>query len=209
MNKLYKANYDIFLLSSSPRRQNFFKDLGFDFRIMKPMEEESPAFENEQASAYVLRVAENKALYGLNHMDSSYRDKNYVIIAADTVVNIDKEILGKPKDNADAFRMLKLLSGKKHIVTTAVSIIEKLEHENRTSFAVNTEVTFSDWSDEVLQAYANCGEPLDKAGAYAIQGRGSFLVSSINGCWTNVVGLPLSALVDVLLKNSLISPIRY
>ncbi len=173
------------------------------------MQEEDSPIENEEPADYALRIAKTKAMYGHSCVQAMQEKKNaYVIIAADTVVSIEGIILGKPVDNADALRMLKMLSGKKHTVTTAVHIIEVFENKENihsTAFAKETAVHFANWSDEVLKAYANSKEPLDKAGAYAIQGKGSFLMSSIEGCWTNVVGLPINTLVEILLEKSIIS----
>ncbi len=208
MNKLFEANYNIFLASTSPRRLQFFQELGFDFEPIKPSNEEDSPYCDELPSNYAMRVAKTKALYADTYLRNfGQQNQAYVIIAADTVVSIDGIILGKPKDNLDALRMLKMLNGKTHIVTTSVHIIENIEQNKHTSFANETKVTFANFSDKVLKNYANCGEPLDKAGSYAIQGQGAFLVSSIDGCWANVVGLPVNTLVEILLRRNIIRTI--
>ncbi len=204
-NKMFKSLYPIYLASSSPRRHSFFDDLGFDYSIINPKDKESSPFEGELASDYVMRVAKAKAVYGLNYLNSiNKHEMPYVIIGADTAVSIDGHILGKPEDSADALSMLKMLVGRKHIVTTGMHIIKCITHQNSISFSVTTDVTMGAWDDETLKAYVNCGESFDKAGAYAIQGKGAFLVDSIDGCWANVVGLPVKALVQHLLEANII-----
>jgi len=124
--------------------------------------------------------------------------KDAVVIAADTVVEIDGKILGKPRDTEDAAGMLHALSGKTHRVYTGLAVCHKGKSAVRT---VCTEVTFKPLDEVLLGFYLWSGEPLDKAGAYGIQGAGALLVEGIKGDYFNVVGLPLSALYDLLLKE--------
>lgn len=122
-----------------------------------------------------------------------------IIIAADTIVSYGSIMLGKPIDHSDAVRMLRMLSGHEHIVTTGVAVIAPFME--RSCFTVaRTKVEFRDLSDLEIQRYVASGEPMDKAGAYAIQGYGASFVRSICGCYSNVVGLPLSALCSLLVQ---------
>ena len=120
-----------------------------------------------------------------------------IVIGADTVVAIDEEVFGKPSDAADAGRMLRELSGRRHFVYTGVAVVHG---EDVWTEVAATEVVIRILSDEEIAAYVATGEPLDKAGAYAIQGRGALLVERIEGCYTNVVGLPLESLAKLLAK---------
>ncbi|MDE5879551.1 MAG: Maf family protein, partial [Desulfovibrio sp.] len=131
-----------------------------------------------------------------------------MVIAADTVVAIDGHILGKPRDGAEALAMLEALAGHPHTVTSAVALhlpaAWPAPHEE--SFTDTAAVTYADWPREVLGAYARSGEPADKAGAYAVQGRGAFLAERLDGAWSTVVGLPLARLAALLLARGLIVP---
>ena len=122
---------------------------------------------------------------------------NAVIIAADTVVTLNGRILGKPEDSAQALEFLRLLSGKTHEVITGCAMESNGPCER---FAARTWVSMWDCPDELLAAYAAGGEPMDKAGAYAIQGEGAILVDSIRGSWSNVVGLPMAEIIQALLR---------
>ena len=116
-----------------------------------------------------------------------------------------KEIMGKPTNNEDALRMLLTLSGKGHRVTSGVNICWNEDNRiKEAAFTESTTVFFHDWSEDILRAYVNTGESMDKAGAYAIQGKGAFLIDSIDGSWTNVVGLPVSSLLQKLVRLDLL-----
>jgi septum formation protein len=115
-----------------------------------------------------------------------------VVLGADTEVILDGRLLGKPRDAADAFRMLRELRGRVHDVTTGVALVRAGMAPREESVAVTTRVTMSDYSDAEIEAYVATGEPLDKAGGYAVQGLGNRLVAGVDGCLTNVIGLPLS-----------------
>lgn len=127
--------------------------------------------------------------------DVAAKNPKSLVIAADTIVVVDETILGKPCDRADAARMLKLLRGRTHQVYTGIAIVYCGDEHN--AFEC-TDVTFSNLSDEVISRYVSSGEPMDKAGAYAIQGRGAVLIESICGCYFNVVGLPVHKLSMIL-----------
>jgi septum formation protein len=127
------------------------------------------------------------------------------VIGADTVVALDRIIFGKPSDRQEALTTLKILQGKTHQVTTAFAVVmqQRAIEEVVTS---TTLVTFDIFADDILQAYIDTEEPMDKAGAYGIQGKGTFLIRSITGSYSNVVGLPLHAVVQVLLQHQLLKP---
>lgn len=128
-----------------------------------------------------------------------------LVVAADTIVVLHERILGKPRDSSDAFAMLRELSGKKHSVITGCALLA-LDASHCRSFAASSDVVMWQCPEPLLRAYAYSGEPLDKAGAYAVQGAGAFLVKSLEGSWSNVVGLPLAELVQELLACGAIAP---
>ena len=170
----------IILASKSPRRKELLKYITEEF-IIKTADVDETLPEKISPSEAVLYLSKIKAMPFENDED--------IVIGADTVVSINGEILGKPRNNADARRMLRLLSGKTHSVFTGVTV---LKEGNCHSFFCETKVTFFELSDEEIDRYIATGEPLDKAGAYGIQGYGSLLVEKIDGDYFNVVGLPIS-----------------
>lgn len=172
----------IVLASQSPRRRELLKYITEDFKAVSSDVDESLPKGISPADA-VLYLSKIKA--------EPFRNKGDIIIGADTVVAIDNEILGKPADTDDAEKMLKHLSGREHSVFTGVTI---LAGDETRSFCVETRVKFFSLSDEDIDRYISTGEPMDKAGAYGIQGYGSLLVERISGDYFNVVGLPVSRL---------------
>jgi septum formation protein len=178
------------LASESPRRSEMLRKMGFDFDII-PSGVEECSVPRETPQAHVIRLAEAKAM----DVGKQYPDR--WIIAADTVVFINGSILGKPKEEGEALEMLGLLSGKEHFVLTGFSVHhfrkEKAGHQ-----AVQTAVRMKTLLPAEMEWYVHTGEPFDKAGGYAIQGIGSFMIESIQGSYTNVVGLPLCELVQML-----------
>ena len=178
----------IILASGSPRRRELLKDLGIEFEIYRPDVDES-RLENEKPEDLCLRLSRLKAMSGARKFPGS------IIIAADTIVVIDNRILGKPKDRDDAFNMLKILQGREHEVITGVSVALDGKIISR---AGHTLVKFTVLNDSEIREYISCGESDDKAGAYAIQGRGAALIEGINGDYFNVVGLPLCLLSKML-----------
>lgn len=172
----------IILASKSPRRKELLSLCGIEFSVM-PTEADETLPENISPAEAVEHLSRIKA--------EPLKNENGIIIGADTVVAIDDIILGKPRDEKDAFDMLKALSGKTHFVYTGVTIIKG---EKSVTFSEKTEVEFFPLSDEEIADYVKTGEPLDKAGAYGIQGKGALLVKKINGDYNNVVGLPVSRL---------------
>ena len=186
----------LILASASPRRAELLRAAGIEFDVM-PADVDETLHGGESPEQYVRRVANAKACGVLA------RSHGRPVVAADTVVVVDGEILGKPVDADDAGRMLKMLSGKRHEVLTAVSVsLGGPEDACPAASAVErTTVEFAALSDAEIAEYVASGEPLDKAGAYAIQGRASRFVTRIEGSYSNVVGLPV-ALVYNLLKTS-------
>jgi septum formation protein len=183
------------LASASPRRAELLRAAGIDFDSM-PADVDETMHDGESPEQYVQRVANAKACGVLA------RSHGRPVVAADTVVVVDGTILGKPTDAADATRMLKMLSGKRHQVLTAVSVsLGGPEDACPAATALErTTVEFASLSDAEIAEYVQSGEPMDKAGAYAIQGRASRFVTRIEGSYANVVGLPV-ALVYNLLKT--------
>ena len=173
---------ELILASGSPRRKELLQTAGLSFKvIVADIEEKIPA------NAAPEDVVKSLALQKAQAVAENYPDS--VVIGSDTVVVCDGAILGKPKDEADAEKMLGNLSGKTHKVCTGVAIIGREKTKN---FCETTEVEFHDLSDAEIAEYVKTGEPMDKAGAYGIQGRGCVLVKCINGDYFNVVGLPVS-----------------
>ena len=184
-------NLSLILASGSPRRREFFTRMGWIFTVVKPGTEER-VHPGETPEQYVRRNAEEKAADALAL--SGIADRA-VAVAADTVVVQDGCILEKPKDPADAHRMLRELSGRTHQVMTGLCIRTADAMHSRT---VVTDVEFKDLTDAEIDAYIRTGEPMDKAGAYAIQGLAAYMIRNVRGSYTNVVGLPLAETVEAL-----------
>lgn len=183
------------LASASPRRLELLRLVGLE-PVVKPANVDETQLPGEPPAAYVARLAHRKAA-AVAAMDDS------VVMGADTIVVLDGEILGKPADAPAAAQMLRRLSGREHIVTTAVTVYRR-GHE-RGSVAVSTAVHMTDLDQASVDAYVATGDPLDKAGGYGIQGRAAAFVARINGSYTNVVGLPLVEVVS-LLKDAGVEP---
>lgn len=180
----------IILASASPRRKELLTTAGVEFEVLVSEADETVPEGTAPKDAAIM-TAEKKALaVAENSRDS-------VVIGADTIVVIDGKILGKPKDEADAADMLRTLSGREHDVITGVCITDG---EKTEKFAQVSRVRFYDLTDDEITAYVATKEPMDKAGAYGIQGRGCVLVESIEGDYFNIVGLPVAATVRAL-KN--------
>jgi len=190
MPTIYKVCKPLILASASPRRQRYFDDLGLTVRVHAADIDETP-LPKENPQAFVQRMAEEKARVVMELNPESW------VVAADTVVYFAGSVLGKPKDRKDAVSMLMQLSGEEHCVQTGICL--GCHKENViTVHSVTTQVLFSRFSEKTAEAYAATGEPLDKAGAYGIQGKGAFLVKEIRGSYSNVVGLPLCELLAML-----------
>ena len=186
----------VILASASPRRKKLMKDLFPSFTIIVPEIDESLSFKKYQdVKDIVGDIAKRKCL------KISASHPHDLVIAADTVVVIGNEIIGKPKDKDDAYRMLKKLSGKTHYVYTAYVISQ---NNKAVSNIVETEVLFNDLSDELINSYIATGSPLDKAGAYGFQDNDQYpIVKRINGSYHNVIGFPVEEIKEDLKKFSL------
>lgn len=180
------------LASSSPRRRQLLAELGLAFEVRPSHADETP-LPGEKPEAMVERLARDKALFRV--------DAGEVVLAADTIVVIDGKILGKPFDTGDAIQMLATLAGRVHDVYTGVAAATLPPDGGAPHVAVRvacTEVEMRTLTAQEIAAYVATGEPLDKAGAYAIQGLGSLLVESVRGNYTNVVGLPIPTVAACL-----------
>ncbi|MBX9609297.1 MAG: Maf family nucleotide pyrophosphatase [Gammaproteobacteria bacterium] len=187
------------LASRSPRRAELLRLIGVDF-VLVDVEVDERQLAGEAPAAYVCRVAEDKARVGAAALPS-----DAVVLAADTTVCLDGEILGKPLDADDARRMLARLSGRTHEVLTAVVV------GTRASLAaevITTRVEFMPLDGAVIAAYVASGEPADKAGAYGIQGVGGALVKRIEGSYGAVVGLPLAETAEMLARAGIGTALR-
>mgnify|MGYP001558937733 CR=1 FL=1 len=181
----------LILASSSPRRAEVLADAGFTFEVVAARVDELRQT-GEQAEAYVRRLAEAKARAVAGGVSPPA-----IVIAADTVVVMNGEVLGKPASAEDAAQMLRRLGGRSHQVLTGLAVLRILGGAARVEVET-TQVTFAPLTETEIEAYVVSGEPLDKAGAYAIQGRGGRFVARVEGCYFNVVGLPLARLYRML-----------
>ena len=179
------------LASNSQRRQEILKDAGFNFKVMTSNIEEIS--DKENVIERIFDIAEKK----LDQI--SKNNVNEFILAADTVVELDKNIFGKPKDREEAFKFLKLLSGKIHRVITAY-VFKNISKNILIREVVISEVKFFDLDDETINWYLDTGEPFDKAGAYGIQGYGRVLVEKIDGDHYSIMGFPISNFLKNLRK---------
>lgn len=177
------------LASASPRRRDLLASLGLDFDVMDPGVDEAH-LPGESPPEYVVRVARDKAM--------AVASAGYVTLAADTIVVHRGHLLGKPGHPAEAAAMLTRLSGQAHTVVTGLAVVVLDGAPEVHTAAVSTSVRFVELTGEEIAAYVATGEPMDKAGAYALQGRGGMFVESIDGSPSNVVGLPLPATVRLL-----------
>jgi septum formation protein len=186
----------LILASTSPRRRYLLRQAGLEFVVI-PSQIDEAAIRLSAPNHYVMALSQAKA----NAIAEKYPQS--WIIGADTIVVIGDKILGKPVDPAQARRMLTELSGRTHQVYTGYTICC---HDRQRSFtdAICTDVHFKNLSEDEIEWYILSGEPFDKAGAYAIQGLGTFLVKSIHGSYTNVVGLPVCEVVEFLIKEKIL-----
>jgi len=195
---IFSTQAKLILASASPRRRQLLENLGLTFWVESADIEERP-LAHETPQQFVLRAATEKA------QAVSRRDLDAWVLGADTVVLLDNRILGKPVDAGDAQQLLIRLAGRWHEVLTGFCLCRK-DIPHQTARVVTTAVKFVDFDETVAAAYVQTGEPLDKAGAYGIQGKGGFLVERINGSYSNVVGLPLAEVIGTLLHLGIIIP---
>ncbi|GAA3660540.1 Maf family protein [Asaccharospora irregularis] len=184
---------NIILASASPRRKEILENTKLKFDIIKSDIDEI-ILEKEAPIQAVMRLAFEKS------MDIASKNEDDLIIAADTVVVLDENILGKPKDKEEAYNMIRSLSGRTHEVITGISLVNLGLSKKIIDYVVST-VKFKELSDEDIKDYIHTNESLDKAGAYGIQGYGAMLVEKIEGDYFNIVGLPISKLSDLLKKH--------
>lgn len=184
-------DFEIYLASASPRRRELLEQIGVSFQVIRVDVDESPR-EAESPEDYVIRIALDKARYGWQ--SAGYQNKKPVL-GADTTMLIDHEILGKPVNQQDAIDMLMRLSGRRHRVMTAVALVDKDSEQVAVSSSF---VTFRDLSKAECEAYWHTGEPVDKAGSYAIQGKAAMFVSKLEGSYSGVMGLPLYETAELL-----------
>ena len=229
--------FELLLASGSPRRRQFLNEWGLPFRLAlsdaqepRPLAGESPeAYTRRAATAKALAVGQNLHQYPAPVASKTGTALQPVILAADTVVAIDGDILGKPENPAHALNMLTRLNGASHEVISAVCLLLPAQGGLAANAAAEqglcvqetvdggfcmlcfsdvSRVFFHRWPLPVLQAYVNTGEPNDKAGAYAIQGQGSVLVERMEGSWSTVVGLPVTPLAQIMISRGIMQPCK-
>ncbi|GAB7533555.1 Maf family protein [Pseudomonas sp. 3A(2025)] len=181
----------LYLASGSPRRRELLTQIGVPFNVLSAQIDETP-LADEHPGDYVERLARSKAQAGLALLSET---QNACVLGADTAVVLDGQILGKPIDQQDALAMLAALSGREHEVLTAVAV---LDHERCESRVVASKVRFRPIQAHEARTYWASGEPLDKAGSYAIQGLAAIFVEALHGSYSAVVGLPLCETADLL-----------
>jgi septum formation protein len=192
-----KEGDSIILASESTRRVDILRTLGISFSIIPPNIDEWRK-KDESPKDFVLRMSYEKA----NKVGNLFPDK--WVIGADTVVVLKGKILGKPKNDRDAFNMLKVLSGKWHRVITGYCVLN-ISRNITYRDAVETKVYVRDLSDDEIKRYIKTSEPFDKAGSYAVQGKGGYMVKEIKGSYANVVGLPICEVAEALLSLGVLS----
>lgn len=194
----------LILGSSSPRRQDLLRTVGLTFTVIKPETPEIPE-PGEAPNAYVQRNAREKADWVAAHLlqlGPAKYPQGCIVISADTIVVLDDAILEKPRDAAHAAEMLRRLSGATHTVLSGVTLKACGAAGTRMdTFVASTEVRIKELSPREITSYIKTGEPLDKAGGYAAQGIGSYMVASIQGSYANVVGLPIADVVGRLQRD--------
>lgn len=179
------------LASGSPRRSEILTSVGWDF-IKDSADIDENELPSESPEAYVQRLALEKAL------EVSKRHSDAIVLGADTTVVIDEKIVGKPRDLEDARRMIRMLSGNWHEVLTGVALVRTGSEPVSASGIQSTKVKFAELSDEEVEFLVTMGEPLDKAGAYAVQAQAALFIEAIEGDYWNVVGLPVSLVYALL-----------
>lgn len=190
----------LILASASPRRQELLKSAGVPLEVI-PSKADERFTSGEKPEKHVLRLAREKAREVAGHFPGRW------VLAADTVVVIDERVLGKPKDPKEAGKMLRLLSGREHRVITGYCLLTS-SGRRRKEGQTTTRVFFKPLTPAEIRWYISTREPFDKAGGYAIQGRGAFMVMRIVGSYTNVVGLPLCEVIEALKKMKAVEILR-
>ncbi|MEN6422783.1 MAG: Maf family protein [Smithella sp.] len=183
-------NVSFILASASPRRREILKSVGLNFKII-PAHVNEDYLAGESPARHVRRLSLDKATV------VAEKNQNSWVLGADTIVVIDGRILGKPANQAQAANMLKKLSGREHKVFTGFTIV-RVSSGICTTKVIQSAVRFKTISSDEMNWYIACDEPYDKAGGYAIQGRGAYFIRSIRGSYTNVIGLPLCEVLETL-----------
>jgi septum formation protein len=191
--------FEIILASQSPRRRQLLEDAGFIIRVHSLKVSETIE-ENLNPLDFVATLARRKAHHFVHTSKPSDLNEK-LVISADTVVVLDEQILGKPENNQQAVQYLRSLSGRTHSVITGVTLVPDGLWSSEVTFTETTNVYFHALTDPQIEAYVQSGEPMDKAGAYAIQGEGRHFVQKYEGSWSNVVGLPMERLEDLISKR--------
>lgn len=198
----------IYLASRSPRRRELLTQAGIRFDLLmfraghrSDAEVDETPQSDEHPDDYVVRVARAKAAYGVQLQTMRHLPPR-AVLSADTTLDLDGKIIGKPEDEADARAILRSLSGRTHRVLTAVAVADQTKIEHVVSVS---DVRFRDLTDEEIQRYVDTGEPMDKAGAYGLQGRAAMFVSEVRGSPSGIVGLPLCETI-LLLKDFGVTP---
>lgn len=194
------ADQQLILASTSPRRRQLLETLGVPFTLFSPSIDEPTPQKDASPADFALDCACLKN----DECRRALRDPA-AVVSCDTIVAIDNIILGKPENPQEALEMLARLNGREHTVFSCFCLA--LVSGMRVTAQCEAQVKFHLWSEKVLASYAASGESLDKAGAYAIQGKGAFLTESIRGSWTTVVGLPMAELTAALLEHGVIIPV--
>lgn len=182
----------VFLASNSPRRAELLSQMGISYSIISIAVPEMLA-EYERCDEYVFRLAQEKAQAGVD----SQSEEDLIVIGADTVILLDDQILEKPKNEQDAFNMLTSLSNRTHLVKTAVSVCNR---NNCETIVQTSQVTMAEISSAVISEYWQSGEPCDKAGGYAVQGKGAIFIKHIEGSYSGIMGLPIYETARLLNK---------
>ncbi len=196
---MFRTLTPLVLASGSPRRKELLASLGLVFSIHPALAPEPAFTPGTDPEVFALRAAKAKA------REVATLQPKAVVLAADTIVVLEGDVLGKPVNSREALAMLERLAGREHVVITGCCLLDP-KNDDEQHFAVRTTVWMQNFGTEVLAAYVATGEPLDKAGAYGIQERAALLVERIQGSYTNVVGLPLTEVVDRLMRRATIAP---
>ena len=192
MNNPINEDYPLILASESPRRKALLQQIALPFRALASRVDEAPLIGDPAGRIRSLAESKAQAVWA--------RSSRHWVLGADTVVMLGNLALGKPRDPEEARSMLRLLAGKRHLVTTGFALLDPaggVAHSEE----VHTHVNMRALSDQEIEAYIATGEPFGKAGSYAIQGIGAFMIADIAGSYTNVVGLPICALVQALIRT--------
>ena len=196
------SGLELALASRSPRRRRFLEEWGLSYRLVSGGKTEPRPQVGEEPAAYARRAARSKAL---DAVAAGCCGRGCLLLAADTIVALGADILGKPEHRGQALDMLRRLSGRTHEVISAVCLLGPDGEE--IVFHDVSRVRFAAWPEAVLRAYVATGEPDDKAGAYAVQGQGAFLVEAVEGSWSTVVGLPVTQLAREMLARGWLRPL--